>query len=178
MNGTNQLFLLAVDAYRTAQSHGFWEVQTSRSPVATKVALIHTEIDELRRALQQDDGDPAEELADVIIRTLDLAVAIDVDVSAYSRIVTQTAGLQPDEEDLPTSRHAEDLVLIGLHTAAANVTAWDRRDEDVRTADALLELLQTAFDAAGLLGLGDIEPAIREKMARNRERPRLHGRKY
>lgn len=178
MNGTSQLFLLAVDAHRTAQSHGFWEVQTSRNPIATKVALIHTEIDELRRALQQDDGDPTEELADVIIRTLDLAVAVDVNVGAYSRIVTQTAGLRLDEENFPTTQHAENLVLINLHAAAANVTTWDRRNEDARTVDALLELLQTAFDAAGLLGLGDVEPVIRGKMARNRERPRLHGRKY
>lgn len=175
MNGTNQLFLLAVDAHRTAQSHGFWEVQTSRNPIATKVALIHTEIDELQDALS-GDGDPLEELADVVIRALDLAVAIDVNVSAYSRIISSgDPGMEPPDHPLYS---LEDTALLSLHSCAARVTTSDRRGEDAATATHLLHLIQESFDVAAVLGLGDLVSAIRSKMARNRERPRLHGRKY
>lgn len=87
---------LQFSAYDTALAHGFWE-DTASIPtpylVSTKLALIHQELSEaldeirdgtpLAELLSDAHGKPigfASELADVIIRTLDLAEFFCIDM--------------------------------------------------------------------------------------------------
>lgn len=84
------LGLLAKQCHRIARDHGFWDhaYHTVRDPVLgdvearvlnpsiipEKLALIHSEVSEALEAFRNDDdGNLEEELADVVIRVLDLA---------------------------------------------------------------------------------------------------------
>ena len=75
--------LLMKEIHKSAKDHGFWGDQNNRHLLAVKVALIHSEASELLVALRQLNVDTkavAEELADIVIRTMDLAEALDVDL--------------------------------------------------------------------------------------------------
>lgn len=61
----------------TAKNKGFWDgfhYDDSFTFYASKLALVHSEVTEVLEAIRKDKGDQevVEELADVIIRTLDL----------------------------------------------------------------------------------------------------------
>lgn len=75
----------AVEAFSTAQDHGFWEQpHPAHSLVTTKLLLIISEVIE---AMDEHRGNTVggpdrmkEELADIIIRTLDLAYFVGADI--------------------------------------------------------------------------------------------------
>lgn len=90
---------LAEDIYEINESKGFWdEPYEDGNPltIAAKLLLIHDEVDEAgqvhRNSYDDSDEDPlsgmtpmqeddfAEELADIIIRTLDLAAAYGLEI--------------------------------------------------------------------------------------------------
>jgi len=65
---------LAQDLHQTAREKGFWGTEADDETFATKIALIHSEATEVLEAIRKNQGPEAitEELADLIIRTLDL----------------------------------------------------------------------------------------------------------
>jgi NTP pyrophosphatase (non-canonical NTP hydrolase) len=73
----------AIAAHSTAQSHGFW---TNYNPLTVdtqlvKLALIVSEIGEAVEAVRKADMmNFQEELADIIIRTLDLSESLGFDI--------------------------------------------------------------------------------------------------
>ena len=77
--------LLAKDLHRTAQDKGFWEptkrIQEQDAFVfyAKQIAMIHSEATEVLEALRKDKGERAvvEELADILVRVLDLWAGLD-----------------------------------------------------------------------------------------------------
>lgn len=76
---------LAKDLHSTAQEKGFWEptkrIQEQDAFIfyAKQIAMIHSEATEVLEALRKDKGEQAivEELADIIIRVLDLWAGLD-----------------------------------------------------------------------------------------------------
>lgn len=92
--GACTLNLLADDAHGTARNKGFWPKLLGRPlawqsgrlaqyAVMEKLALIHAEVSEAVEVVRDHEGTAAkltEELADVIIRTLDLAAACGFDI--------------------------------------------------------------------------------------------------
>lgn len=71
---------LADRLHHTAQEKGFWEPMHRMQPedffifYSKQIAMIHSEATEILEALRKEKGDHAvvEEIADLIIRTLDL----------------------------------------------------------------------------------------------------------
>lgn len=69
---------LAVDIHKNAVAHGWWEEER---PIPEMLCLIHSEVSEALEAYRnRDDENFAEELADIIIRVLDLAIGQGVDI--------------------------------------------------------------------------------------------------
>jgi phosphoribosyl-ATP pyrophosphohydrolase len=77
---------LADRLHNTAQEKGFWEPLSRMDKqdffifYSKQIAMIHSEATEILEALRKDKGDEAvvEEIADLIIRTLDLYKGIKV----------------------------------------------------------------------------------------------------
>ena len=69
---------LAVDIHRNAVAHGWWEKER---PIPEMLCLIHSEVSEALEAYRNgDDENFSEELADIIIRVLDLAIGQEIDI--------------------------------------------------------------------------------------------------
>lgn len=68
--------------YSIAQKHGFQNYENNDLFVPTKLSLIASEVSEALEAHRtHDDGHIAEELADIVIRTMDLAEALKLDLA-------------------------------------------------------------------------------------------------
>lgn len=65
---------LANELHETATSKGFWDDQVNIHFVLAKLALVHSEVSEVLEAVRKSQGDEkvVEEMADIIIRLLDL----------------------------------------------------------------------------------------------------------
>ena len=67
---------------------------TSRENVNDKLLLLHSEISEAVEALRKDDEQNfAEELADVLMRLLDITSSLDIDISreVYAKMIANEA---------------------------------------------------------------------------------------
>ena len=64
---------LAAGIHKTAVEKGFWDEKSSYELMATKLCLIHSEVTETLEALRKNksERDAVEEIADIVIRTLD-----------------------------------------------------------------------------------------------------------
>ena len=75
--------LLQKDTYAVAKAHGFQETENNPLNVPTKLALIGTEVAEAIEWHRK--GQPQElphELADIVIRTMDLAESLGIDLAS------------------------------------------------------------------------------------------------
>jgi len=69
---------LAAVLHETAISKGFWEGPINHDKIGNKLALVHSEVTEVLEAIRKNKGseETVEEMADVIIRLLDLYAAM------------------------------------------------------------------------------------------------------
>lgn len=69
---------LAAVLHETAVEKGFWEGEYSNDKVGNKLALVHSEVTEVLEAIRKSHGSEkiVEEMADIIIRILDLYAAM------------------------------------------------------------------------------------------------------
>ncbi len=74
--------ILQKDTYRVAKIHGFQESENNSLYVPTKLALIISEASEALEAHREGkNGDLSHELADIVIRTMDLAESLSIDLA-------------------------------------------------------------------------------------------------
>lgn len=69
---------LSAILHETAKEKGFWDGEYSHDKVGNKLALVHSEVTEVLEAIRKDQGSEkiVEEIADIIIRILDLYAAM------------------------------------------------------------------------------------------------------
>jgi NTP pyrophosphatase (non-canonical NTP hydrolase) len=69
---------LANNFHEVAVSKGFWDGEYNYDKVGNKLALVHSEVTEVLEAIRKNQGSEkvVEEMADVIIRLLDLYAAM------------------------------------------------------------------------------------------------------
>jgi len=71
---------LAKNIHKNAVIHGWWETKRS---VPELLCLVHSEISEALEAYRNhDDENLAEELADAVIRLMDMAEGLGIDLQA------------------------------------------------------------------------------------------------
>ena len=83
MNSNNILSDYGLDAlaavlHETAIEKGFWDGEYTNDKMGNKLALVHSEVTEVLEAIRKSKGSEhiVEEIADIIIRTLDLYAAM------------------------------------------------------------------------------------------------------
>ena len=64
--------------HEIAKEKGFWDGEYSYDKIGNKLALVHSEVTEVLEAIRKNKGSEAvvEEMADVIIRLLDIYAAM------------------------------------------------------------------------------------------------------
>ena len=69
---------LAKSFHETAVEKGFWDGEVTYDKIGNKLALVHSEVTEVLEAIRKKKGSQAvvEEMADIIIRLLDLYQAM------------------------------------------------------------------------------------------------------
>jgi NTP pyrophosphatase (non-canonical NTP hydrolase) len=69
---------LAAVLHETAKEKGFWDGDYNHDKVGNKLALVHSEVTEVLEAIRKSHGSEkvVEEMADVIIRLLDVYAAM------------------------------------------------------------------------------------------------------
>lgn len=69
---------LAAVLHETAKEKGFWDGDYTHDKVGNKLALVHSEVTEVLEAIRKSHGSEkvVEEMADVIIRLLDVYAAM------------------------------------------------------------------------------------------------------
>jgi NTP pyrophosphatase (non-canonical NTP hydrolase) len=69
---------LAAILHETAVEKGFWDGEYSYDKIGNKLALVHSEVTEVLEAIRKSQGSEkiVEEMADVIIRLLDIYAAM------------------------------------------------------------------------------------------------------
>ncbi len=69
---------LSAVLHETAIQKGFWDGEISYDKIGNKLALVHSEVTEVLEAIRKSQGSEkvVEEIADVIIRLLDLYAAM------------------------------------------------------------------------------------------------------
>lgn len=69
---------LAAILHETAREKGFWDGEYNHDKIGNKLALVHSEVTEILEAIRKSQGSEkvVEEMADVIIRLLDVYAAM------------------------------------------------------------------------------------------------------
>lgn len=69
---------LSAVLHETAVEKGFWDSEIDYNVIGNKLALVHSEVTEVLEAIRKDKGSEnvVEEMADIIIRLLDLYAAM------------------------------------------------------------------------------------------------------
>ena len=69
---------LSAILHETAKEKGFWDGEYSHDKIGNKLALVHSEVTEVLEAIRKSHGSEkvVEEMADVIIRLLDIYAAM------------------------------------------------------------------------------------------------------
>lgn len=83
MNSNKVITEFGLDAlsailHETAIEKGFWEDEVTYNVIGNKLALVHSEVTEVLEAIRKNKGSEnvVEEMADIIIRLLDLYAAM------------------------------------------------------------------------------------------------------
>jgi hypothetical protein len=151
-------------------SKGFWGEEPSKRNVGEALNLIHDEISEavmVRYSLTPDSKVPqidefTAEISDVMIRTLDLCAFFGAELESPTQSATVF------EKNLDTN-----LLLLGL--SVSDVSEAHRKGDDIVKE---LESLFVSILLFAFVHRIDLWKSCNLKVAFNKTRPFLHGKKY
>lgn len=154
---------LVEQAHANAVAKGFWTGE--RENVGEHLALISTEIMEFEDTVSFEQR--IEELADIVIRVFDLCGYLSYELPETVLALRAKSPVASHEFAHKAYRHV------------ARATQCHRKGDEAGTRCWLRSLVSLcmAVEAGGYAG-GKLERAIEAKMAKNRERPMMHGRLY
>lgn len=155
-------------AGKTAIEKG-WQVPNWEVNFPGKIALVWSEYDEALDAVTA--GHLAEELADVVIRTINMLQSIWPDAWNVTPVTWPHAGRPPES---PVRFTVKALRHISFNIRGA-LEAW-RKDQAPLAKSYLETVVKAAFTVAVTYKL-DLLAAIDAKLTANEGRPRLHGKK-
>lgn len=178
---------LVSDAHGNAVDKGFWDAPRE---TGTLIALVHGEVAEALDA--ETCAEFCEELSDVLIRIADLCGGLNVDLEravalAARRIEAEKyEGFKIDTSSIHAiERSMDDFLLVSnsyklacsVHGSLSKALEADRHNDAekflLHIGYAFMNVVVWANDSGYWL-----EKSILEKMARNKERSRLHGKAY
>lgn len=185
-----------------SKKNGFWD--DSLAPkyyLATKLALILTEVDEARDVLENDillrgddefDGEFdaqafGEELADILIRSFDMIGEYDLMVpEKVAQIMNMDVNnlylenIQKVGGDIPFEDFSEvnmNVRLMDIVSPIAKCVQALRKDDDSSLIENMAQIvIRVCFIASGI-GV-DIHGMVEQKIEKNRSRPYKHGRSF
>lgn len=177
---------LKQEIHQNAIEKGFWEHELSEEHclmlVITEVAEMveadrkgmHVPSDAIKIAKEQDfnrfffesvySGTVEDELADIVIRLLDLAGARDIEIEDF---------IKRDEEELKEARKRISPLTYISFALCQIITS----ELSTKTASRINDALSCVSDYCQVEGI-DLWYFIEQKMLYNRTRPALHGKKY
>lgn len=170
---------LSKDIHDVNVSKGFWPDDVMTRNVGEALALIHSEITEAWDAAMADAADDkltqypgvAVEVADAIIRTLDLGGAYGVDFDSYEVYV--------DNKIAPYSSITDDMMVLNKLTSMA--LEYHRKKSIDGDGESMFksQLAIMLFNMVSVMDkYGFDEEVIVDKLNFNRSRPYKHGKKY
>lgn len=146
------------EAHANATQRGFWQSEN----VGEKLALIATEV------MEFEDSRSIEEVADIVIRTFDLAGHLDISLPADCLVYFVSGGVLA----------GRDFALFAYRFVARATQAHRKgKHDEVALSLSRLSWLCARF-SYGFYGRGALVRAIEEKMKANRSRPHMHGNLY
>lgn len=148
-------------AYTQAQASGFWDVAVEDLYRAALYAKLHMIISQAMEAGRRGDG---EEERRHLFDSLGVIYALEGENTYYSPAVKDNAAV--------LARIA--LIISELGEGCENYF-YDLGENNLD--EELGDVLIRCGDIAGGLGI-DLEGAVEKKMARNRSRPKLHGKSF
>ena len=159
---------IQAEAHRNSVQKRFWKSDN----FGEKIALIHSELSEALEAWLADanEAEILEELADVLIRTADLAAFLGVDLVDASKNISLAFHKQDGFSSLLLLTHRAFSMALEEHR---------KKEPDLREIGRHLARgwLYVAAIAKVCIN-GDLRQALVQKMIKNRSRPRLHGKRY
>lgn len=139
---------------------------SDRHKIPSALALIHSEVSEAWLGLVNTGPENyAEELADVMIRILDMLEGLGMDVAG---VVASGFDLYPCDED------DDESTLNALHFRISEALEGFRKNDKTRFEDAIGEACAIVFDLCRFAEI-DLAAEIKAKLAKNRERGHRHG---
>lgn len=159
---------LQKEIHDNAKSKGWWE---TKRPIPELLCLIHSEVSEAFEAYDNSNDNFEEELADILIRALDMASGYSINIDLSIFLDDQVS----DHEFTYAQNHNVYRWLNVINFNATTLLEIYRKTSELDRI-GLVQLISSLFATAQLLGIDIVREAYK-KHEINKGGPYRHGNK-